>query len=81
MPALLVLGTPEFTPLLDAARKLGYDMRDLGDYTEVTSEHELVVPRADADLRDALWYGALTAGFRGRLVRFDDTEIRIVGDG
>lgn len=81
MPALLVLATPEFGPLLDVARRLGYETRDLGDYTEITADGDLVVPRADTELRDALWYGALTAGFRGRLARFDDTELRIVGDG
>jgi hypothetical protein len=47
-----------------------------GDYFAVSGK-EIRITRKATGLRKAVWYGALTGGFDGRLERFDDDELVI----
>ena len=72
MATLYVLDVPEFAPLVRAA---GTSLK-VGDYFAISAQ-EIRIRRKATGLRKAVWYGALTGGFEGRLRRFDDDELVI----
>jgi hypothetical protein len=75
MATLYVLDVPEFAPFVQAAHSILRVTKN-GDYY-VLSGDEIRIPRKATGLRKAVWYGALTGGFAGRLERFDDDELVI----
>jgi len=79
MPTLYVLDVPEFAPLVDAARARGCLVHSGGDYTEVCPlDDAIVLERRDAgNPRDAIWFAALTGGFSGTVVRFDESVLEL----
>ena len=78
MATLFVLDVPEFAPLHRAARQAGLAVRQAdGGYLRFDGAPELALERARAGLGKAVWYGALTAGYVGRVVRFDDDRLVI----
>jgi hypothetical protein len=79
MVTLFVLQVPEFAPLRDAAaRKKLVTVESGRRYTRISASSELILTRAETGLGKAVWYGALTGGYSGKIVRFDDDELRIV---
>jgi hypothetical protein len=77
MATLYVLDVPEFAPFVEAAGKVnGVRVSRIGDYVALKAG-ELRISRKATGLRRAVWYGALTGGFEGRLQRFDDDELVI----
>jgi non-ribosomal peptide synthetase component E (peptide arylation enzyme) len=78
MATLFVLDVPEFAPLQRAARQAGLAVQQAdGGYLRFDGAPELALERARAGLGKAVWYGALTAGYVGRVVRFDDDRLVI----
>jgi len=75
MATLYVLDVPEFAPFLEGARA-SMQVKRAGDYFAVSGK-EIRITRKATGLRKAVWYGALTGGFDGRLERFDDDELVI----
>jgi hypothetical protein len=82
MPLLYVMRVPEFEPLAEAARAGGAEVREAGDYFEVTSAGpSLVIERAaHSPIRPAIWFAALAGGYLGRVARFDGTRLEIEDD-
>lgn len=78
MVTLFVLQVPEFAPLREAvARKAGLKVEESARYTRISADSELHLLRQETGLGKAVWYGALTGGYSGKIVRFDDDELRI----
>jgi hypothetical protein len=81
MAMLYVLNVPEFEPLrLAAGRKAGIDVTAISNYTCISASGELCLLREETGLGKAIWYGALTGGYLGRIARFDDEQLAIVDD-
>ena len=76
MPRLFVLDVPEFAPLIAGA---GTDHRveRRAGYALIEAAEKVVVERAKSGLGDAVWFGALTGGFEGRIVEFSADRLVI----
>ncbi|MES2535249.1 MAG: hypothetical protein V4632_05180 [Pseudomonadota bacterium] len=82
MVRIFVLDVPEFLPLVAAARNQA-GVSVLGpqhDYYRIESETELRFGRRALGFKPAVWHGALTGGFRGRIAHFDNDELLIVSE-
>ena len=78
MPTIYFLDTPEFAPVVGLARHAGMEVSRQGDYLAARSgEPEVVLERRHAPVRPSIWYAALTGGMDGRIVVFNDDELRI----
>ena len=78
MVTLFVLQVPEFAQVRDAAaRKQGLKVENGTRYARISAVSELHLTRAETGLGKAVWFGALTGGYNGRIIRFDDDELRI----
>lgn len=81
MATLYLLNVPEFEPLrLAMTGKPGVDVTELGNYTRLSSPGELRVRRQETGLGKAVWYGALTGGYEGSIVLFNDDQLTIADD-
>jgi hypothetical protein len=90
MNGFFVLDVPEFRPLLRVAERAA-DCRihaARAGYWFVEFTDKIVIRRSDLDMSEAVWFGCLTAGLSGRIVRFDAEAIElaatnepIIGDG
>jgi hypothetical protein len=79
MVTLFVLKVPEFTGLREAAaRKKELTLQEYSSYARISAPAELRLSRTETGLGKAVWYGALTGGYQGRVVQFDDDELRII---
>lgn len=80
MSGFYVLDVPEFATLIDAALKTaGCKSHSLKrGYRFVEFQNELEIQRADTGLNEAIWYGCLTAGLVGKIVRFDRDALKLV---
>jgi len=76
MPSLFVLDVPEFAPLIAGAAS-GHQVRRRGGYATIEAPEKVVVERARSGLGDALWFGALTGGYEGRIVEFSADRLVI----
>lgn len=76
MPSLFVLEVPEFAPLIAGAAS-GHTVRRRGGYALIESAEKIVVERAKSGLGDAVWFGALTGGYEGRVVEFSAERLVI----
>ncbi len=80
MATLYVLNVPEFSALLDAVTSDSAVTETVGDYLRVTSdEGPLILERGRIGARDAVWFSALTGGYRGTMAKFDESELRLEG--
>ncbi|WP_375398103.1 hypothetical protein [uncultured Sphingomonas sp.] len=79
MSGFYVLDVPEFAPVVAAAGTLDrcrvHAARAGYIYVEFDGEIELA--RAATGLGAAVWFGCLTGGLDGKIVRFDATRIRL----
>jgi hypothetical protein len=78
MPKLYVLEVPEFAPLIDAARARRYATVSRGGYAVISAPDEIAIERQATGLGEAVWFGALTGGFAGRIAEFHGGRLRIV---
>ena len=78
MPALFILDTDEFLPLVRAAEKRGLSVRRSRGYAVISSPSEILIERSVASVGDAIWYGALTGGFEGAVAEFSGSRLRLV---
>ena len=76
MPSLFVLDVPEFAPLIAGAAS-GHAVRRRGGYAMIEAADKIVVERSRSGLGDAVWYGALTGGYQGRIVEFSADRLVI----
>jgi hypothetical protein len=76
MPSLFVLDVPEFAPLIAGAAGT-HKVRRRNGYAAIESADQVVVERAKSGLPDAVWFGALTGGYEGRVVEFSAERLVI----
>jgi len=76
MPSLFVLDVPEFAPLI-AGAAADHRVTRRNGYAVIAAADTVVVERAKSGLGDAVWYGALTGGYEGRIVEFSATRLAI----
>jgi hypothetical protein len=76
--AIYVLDVPEFSALVAALRDVpGITIEKHADYFVARAPGEIVVHRRATGVGQAVWFGALTGGIRGRIVTFSDDELRV----
>jgi catechol 2,3-dioxygenase-like lactoylglutathione lyase family enzyme len=76
---LYVLDVPEFAPMVEAARKqTELAVTHRGTHFEINAAGAMTIERSATGLERAIWFGALTGGFAGKIERFDDTELRLI---
>ena len=79
MSGFYVLDVPEFAPVVAAARTLErcrvYAPR--AGYIYIEFDGEIEIARAATGLSAAVWFGCLTGGLDGKIVRFDASHIRL----
>ena len=80
MSGFYVLDVPEFSSLIDAARKSGdcKDHRTRGHYQFVEFKAEIEILRRDTRMNEAVWYGCLTSGLDGKIAHFDRDRLKLV---
>lgn len=76
MPRLFVLDVPEFAPLI-AGAVADHRVRRQGGYATIEAADAVVIERTRSGLGDAVWYGALTGGYQGRIVEFSADRLMI----
>ncbi len=78
MPAFYLLDVAEFASILrHAETDDALTVSQSGAYYRIQSDADIVIPRDKTDLGEAVWFGALVAGFEGRLIEFSDTLLHI----
>lgn len=86
MPTLFILDVPEFAPLVAAlGADAGVQKRKHGPYWAFHGDGHIALDRisarvGDAAIGEAIWFGALTGGFEGRVAEFSSDRLRIVPD-
>jgi hypothetical protein len=75
MPSLFVLDVPEFASLIAGAGDHRVERR--AGYVLIEAAEKIVVERAKSGLGDAVWFGALTGGFEGRIMEFSADRLVI----
>jgi len=75
---MYVLDVPEFSALVAVLRETpGISLEKHADYFVARSTGEIVVERRATGVGQAVWFGALTGGIRGRIVTFSADELRV----
>lgn len=76
---LFVLKVQEFQPLIEQARlQAGVEVNDgPPGYACIRAQKELTFSRKALGFKPAIWYGALTGGFVGRITEFSRDTLRI----
>lgn len=80
MASLFVLDVPEFQPLIDAVGKAGNGVTRKAGFARLSAPGRLVVERRATGLGLAIWYGALTGGYQGKVERFDSDQLVIADE-
>jgi hypothetical protein len=76
--AIYLLDVPEFAALVAELRATpGVSLAKRGDYYVAQAPGEIVLRRAATGVGQAVWFGALTGGVRGRIVEFSENELRV----
>lgn len=79
MSGFYLLDVPEFAPMADAARLSGCRVHDVvAGYRLVEFDSDVTLRRSDTGLKEAVWFGCLTAGLDGRIAEFTSERIRLV---
>lgn len=80
MSGFYVLDVAEFVPLVQAAqlhpRCRVHDV--LAGYRYVEFDDAVTIERRDTGLKEAVWFGCLTAGLDGKIVEFTAERLRLV---
>ena len=76
MPRLYFMDVPEYRPFIDLlGRDASLAKDQAAGYVRFSGNGEITGRRAYTGLGEAVWFGALVAGFEGRIVRFTDEEL------
>jgi hypothetical protein len=80
MSGFYVLAVPEFSSLIDAARKSSTCTVHprCGHYQFVEFENEIEILRRDTRMNEAVWFGCLTGGLDGKIAHFDRDRLKLV---
>ena len=81
--SIYVLDVPEFHALVAHAQKTpGYTVTKVdANYLRIDGRPELRFGRKELGFNHAVWYGAVTGGFSGKITQFDKNELVIQGGG
>ncbi|MGE4324481.1 MAG: hypothetical protein AB7E21_00035 [Pseudodonghicola sp.] len=81
MPRLYVVDVPEFTPIVEAARRReGYRVTEARKgYWMVETSGPMTFNRKEMQMKPALWYGMFTGGLDGEISAWDRDEVTIIG--
>jgi hypothetical protein len=78
MPRIFFLDVPEYRPFIAALnRKPDITSKAGGPYVRFESSNKITVSRDETGLGEAVWFGALVAGFEGEIETFNSTELTI----
>lgn len=78
MPVLYFPDVPEYAPFVTVlGTRPGLTLHRAGGYVAAESVGEIVISRAETGLGEAVWFGALVAGFAGHIAHFDDQALRV----
>jgi hypothetical protein len=79
MVVLYVLDVPEFSALAEVSkRNPACRVADTGKgYIRIESDGDLVLNRKELGFKPAIWYGALTGGFKGTIAEFGRDVLRL----
>jgi hypothetical protein len=79
MPSIFVLDVPEFLPLVEHAKGMRTWCVDgpRTGYWRIHHVEKLEFDRKALGFKPAVWHGALTGGFLGRITRFDNDRLVI----
>lgn len=82
MPALFVLDVPEFAAIVTHARATpGFHVSGpVQGYYKVAAQPKLVLNRKALAFKPAVWHGAMTGGFIGRIEQFDNDMLILVDE-
>jgi hypothetical protein len=73
-----VLKASEFLPIAAAARSVGMQEADFGDYLLLSSHEDIITIHSNpSEIPDAVWFGALTGGFGAELVSIDQSQLTL----
>lgn len=79
MSGFFVLDVPEFSSLIQAAMK-SHDCKVhplVAGYRFVEFQNEIEIRRTDTEMNEAIWFGCMTAGLVGKIVKYDKESIRL----
>ncbi len=80
MSGFYVLDVPEFSAMVDAARKNAkcrvHEVK--AGYRYVEFADAITIERNDTGLAEAVWFGCLTAGLDGRIAELTAERLRLV---
>ncbi len=79
MSGFYLLDVPEFAPLAEAALRTGkcQEGQKTGCYRLIIFNDALDIDRHDTGLGEAVWFGCLTAGLDGKIIRFDSQRLSL----
>lgn len=80
MPAIFVLDVPEFSPLVEQARRRSnYTVAGPKcGYYRIEAPGVMEFERRSLGFKPAVWHGALTGGLIGRIECFDNDRMRLL---
>lgn len=79
MPAVYFPDVPEYQPFIATlSKQAGVSSKQAAGYVAFESERPIEVARAETNLEEAVWFGALVAGFEGQIETFDPETLKIV---
>lgn len=78
MPAVYFPDVPEYQPFISVlSGREGVRSKRAAGYVAFESEQPIEVARAETSLEEAVWFGALVAGFEGQIETFDPQTLKI----
>ena len=78
MAAVYFPDVPEYQPFVSLlSKRSGLRSERGGGYVAFTSDEPIAIERSETGLEEAVWFGALVAGFEGRIATFDDRMLQI----
>lgn len=79
MPAVYFPDVPEYQPFITTfSKQQGVRSKRAAGYVVFESERPIEVARSETNLEEAVWFGALVAGFEGQIEKFDPQTLKIV---
>lgn len=78
MAKIFFLDVPEYRPFIAAVgARDGIDRQQVGPYVRFSAPGRITIRRDETGLGEAVWFGALVAGFDGEVEKFDATELTV----
>lgn len=78
MAAIYFPDVPEYQPFISLlSKRWGIRSQRGGGYVAFTSDLPIVLERSETGLEEAVWFGALVAGFQGQIATFNGRVLQI----